>query len=316
MSLSISACICSGVSVSRPASTMACASDGKVDGSGQSAAFHNCDRMAHFEQWKNTSSTATTRTSSEPCPGPPAGRAAIDPDDRAGPADAQRLVLPGDQEEKAHPVVLQNVCEGVCLAVFPALGDRQRPVVEDVHEARRIALRRHVDRSAAVGRSDHHVRARGDERPAMPVQRVDVLGKDPMARVADDRPQLLFGRDELAEHGSTGRPETLTPGYWATSALRPEPCAGPVRRACCPPAPGRSHSVAHSRSRARTVAPMAAARRSIFARGVPATVWTACQPVPSMAAKPSSRKVGTSAASATAAIRMSRADALCPPRGA
>jgi hypothetical protein len=112
-----------------------------------------------FGQWKKTSSTSTRRASAGRCErttmsskkGPSVTiRAAVDP---------HGLLSPRDQQDQADVGVREDVVEAVHAPVARSLGDGQRGLVQDVHEARRVTLGRDVARSVAAGRRDEDERA-------------------------------------------------------------------------------------------------------------------------------------------------------------
>jgi len=76
--------------------------------------------------------------------------------------------------------VLEDVPEGVREAVARALGDEQRSLVEDAHEARGVATRTDVARRVTRRRGDEHERCVLDESACEAI--------DPVARLrTDDR---------------------------------------------------------------------------------------------------------------------------------
>lgn len=101
-------------------------------------------------------------------------------EDACGPVDPQPVPPTGDQEQCAHVGPLRN---------------RDRGAVDDMHEARRIALRGHVDAALRIGR--RHESQREVCQPVLLRRRKSLadLVRDVGVRLADDGPQLVDGGD-------------------------------------------------------------------------------------------------------------------------
>ena len=73
-------------------------------------------------------------------------------DDPRAAVDPERVVDARDQEEQRDPVVGEEVRERVGELVAGAVGQEQRPLVEDADEAGRVAARRDVETAVRASR--------------------------------------------------------------------------------------------------------------------------------------------------------------------
>jgi hypothetical protein len=71
----------------------------------------------------------------------------------------------GDQEHRADSRPLQHVEQAVDAFVARSFRDRDRGVVDDVHEARRVPLGRDVQAAVGVGGRDEAERRMGEPVP-------------------------------------------------------------------------------------------------------------------------------------------------------
>ncbi len=72
--------------------------------------------------------------------------------DRGAAVDAQRLADAGNEEQQRDARVAQDIAEAVDAVVAGPVGQRQRALVENAHEAGRVALGRTVEPFGAAGR--------------------------------------------------------------------------------------------------------------------------------------------------------------------
>jgi len=148
--------------------------------------------------------------------------------DQSGPAvDAEGVAASGDEEDQSGVGVLQDVEVAVDPLVALALRDRERPLVEDLHEPGRVALRRGVAPTGCVGRRHDAERRRRDPVAVELVQARAHLVADAGERLPDQRPQLFGGVDAVGVgvHGAILPAAVRGPGQVAYPARRPG--AGP-----------------------------------------------------------------------------------------
>ena len=120
--------------------------------------------------------------------------------ERRTPVDAQGVADAGDDEEEPDVRVRKNVPQRVREPVPGALGEEERPFVEDADEAGRVAPRADVARAIREGRREQHERRAVDPLTREVVETVDDLRADEAGRLAEKRAQSLL----VADHG--GRP--------------------------------------------------------------------------------------------------------------
>ncbi len=116
------------------------------------------------------------------------------------PVDPQRVAPAGNQKQGADLRALQHVEVAVDAFVSRPFRNRDGGVVDDADEARRIALRRHVDTALRVGGRDEAEWRVGQPVPLDRGQPVLHLLGDGLLGLADDRAELVDGGDFLV-HG-------------------------------------------------------------------------------------------------------------------
>src|SRR5580693_109770 len=84
-------------------------------------------------------------------------------DERRAAVDAKRLADAGDHEQDADARINEDVAQRIGEPVAGPIGDEQRAIVEDAHEARWIAARADVARAVAIARRDARERRELDE---------------------------------------------------------------------------------------------------------------------------------------------------------
>src|SRR5262245_30016240 len=113
---------------------------------------------------------------------------------------AQRLLPARDQEDQTHVGIREDVAHAIEPLVARPVGDDQPILVQDVHEARLIALGRDIALARGIrGRQQQEWRER-DEPAARLVQRGALLLDRPLARRAQQRAQLVFPGHHVLEH--------------------------------------------------------------------------------------------------------------------
>jgi hypothetical protein len=104
-----------------------------------------------------------------------------------------------------------DVAQRVGQAVAGPLGQEQRAIVEDAHEAGRIAARADVAAPGAIAGGQEHERRALDERPGLGDQPIGELGAHQRRRLAQERAQRGLvvdgGGGEAVDHAASMRDE-------------------------------------------------------------------------------------------------------------
>src|SRR5579884_225899 len=111
-------------------------------------------------------------------------------DDPRAAVDAEGVIDARDEEEERDPVVLEQVRQRVRELVPRAVGQEERPLVEDADEAGRVAARRHVETRVRAARRDDDERRPLDELAGQRVEPVGDLPLDQLRRLAEQASQL------------------------------------------------------------------------------------------------------------------------------
>ena len=122
-------------------------------------------------------------------------------DDAGAAVDAQGVLAAGDQEDQPEVRVLHDVGEAIDAVVADPVRDREVGVVQDHHEAGRVALGGDVAAARRTRGGDQHEGGPGDERAGVRVEPAAILPHRALAGGAEERPQLLAGRHDVLEHG-------------------------------------------------------------------------------------------------------------------
>jgi hypothetical protein len=132
-------CTSTIVSDGSACATMASAREGTLDRSGQCSGRHSFDLTMHFEQCMKASSTVTTSTRFGALP-LTASRACKVGSHTILPLPLTRVAVAWYDEDQRHLETGKQVLEGVETMIAWSVWDRERLVIEDGDETRRITL--------------------------------------------------------------------------------------------------------------------------------------------------------------------------------
>src|SRR5829696_5381161 len=116
--------------------------------------------------------------------------------DGSAPIDAQRAADARDQEQERNARITDDVAQRVDAVVAAPVGQHHGVLVDHPHEARRIAARRAVQ-ALRTGRRQHHERRDFYETAIVLGDIGDLLDHRRAGRLAIERFEFGFGRDEM-----------------------------------------------------------------------------------------------------------------------
>ena len=143
--------------------------------------------------------------------------------------DPQRLAHAGDQEDHADIRVLDDVDQAVDAPVSGPVGNGDGAVVDDMDEARRIALRRHVSRAVAARRGQDQEGRERDEVAAVLVQLRDRLLRRASGGGAVDSAKFVLGAQDVVGHAFASSPGLILRARGRISADITTPAAAADR---------------------------------------------------------------------------------------